>query len=420
MDFWLVNPFDPLPSDRGVRRMRYQMLVTELLRRGHSVTWVSSDFWHWRKAYRQPDSLNDLPAGLQIVLLPTRRYQGNISINRLINHAQYCVRLRQWMERSAPPDGIIVSYPLPEAALDCLHYGRKHGVPVLVDVQDTWPDIFLEILPPGLRWVGRGLLGKMFQQSRQVFQLAEHCVAVSQNYLRFALARRKGRPFAFSQVYPLGFDPADIDGDDSRTLADLTTRGFTPETINFSFVGTLGVTYDIACLIKAAQIIAQHEPRVRFFIAGEGPRKAEWQALAASLGLQNLIFLGFLNAAQMRTLLSHSFAGLITTRNNLHSIPNKPLEYMAFGLPLINSLKGEFGQLVDGEPLGVSYEAENVASLVQAIRRLLDDPGFANTCRQHVREVFAQRFSAKAIYPAYVDDLEQICAPEARLLGLGR
>lgn len=415
MHLWLVNPFDPLPSDRGVRPMRYQMLVAELLRRGHTVTWICSDFLHIPKVYRQPATRETLPAGLEVVAIHTCSYRKNISLARVINHAQYSAGVRQWMARNTPPDGIVVSYPLPETALDCLHYGRAHDVPVVVDVQDQWPDGFVELLPRQLHWAGRLLLTRMFQQSRQVFNLAEHCVAVSQHYLRYAESLRAGKPFASGKVYYLGYDPVTV-SNDSQALADLTGRGFTPETINFTFIGTLGTSYDIECLIKAAQVIERDAPQVRFFIAGDGPMKEQWQAQVARLGLRNVGFLGFLNATQLQALLSHSFAGLVTFRKNRQSIHNKPNEYMAFGLPLISSLQGEFAHLVNNEPLGVSYEAGDVASLVQAIRRLLDDPAFVDRCRQRVRQVFAERFSSRKIYPAYVADLEQICAPRGQLL----
>jgi len=415
LHLWLVNPFDPLPSDRGVRPMRYQMLVAELLRRGHTVTWICSDFLHIPKVYRQPATREHLPAGLEVVAIHTRSYRKNISLARVINHAQYSAGVRQWMARNTPPDGIVVSYPLPETALDCLHYGRAHGVPVVVDVQDQWPDAFLEFLPQKLHRAGRLLLSNMFQQARQVFNLAEHCVTVSQHYLRYAESLRDGKPFASSKVYYLGYDPVNVTND-SQALADLAGRGFTPETINFTFIGTLGTSYDIDCVIKAAQIIERDTPQARFFIAGDGPMNEQWQAQVARLGLRNVGFLGFLNATQLQALLSHSFAGLVTIRKNRQSIQNKPNEYMAFGLPLISSLQGEFAQLVDNEPLGVSYEAEDVASLVQAIRRLLDDRAFVDRCRQRVRQVFTERFSARAIYPAYVADLEQICAPSGQLL----
>lgn len=421
MHLWLVNPFDPLPSDHGSRHMRYQMLVAELLRRRHQVTWISADFMHTLKAYRRAPRPEQLPEGLQVALLPTSRYRWNIGPGRLIHHAQYCARLRRWMERSAPPDGIVVSYPLPEAARDCLRYGHQMGVPVVVDVQDRWPDAFLDILPPQLHWLGRGLLTPMYQQSREVFQQTTQCVTVSQHYLEWAQACRGPQAFDVGRVYYLGYDPTDRDGtDDEASMAELLARGFTPETTNFSFIGTLGVSYDIACLIKAARYIAAEQPQVRFMIAGDGPRRARWQAMATQLGLKNVIFLGFLKTGPLRTMLHHSFAGLITIRTNRQSVQNKPGEYMAFGLPLISSLEGEFAQLVDQEPLGVSYRAEDVDSLTGAIRRLLDAPTFAEACRQRVRQLFAERFSAEAIYPAYVDDLEQICMPTTAERELGR
>lgn len=412
MQFWLVNPFDPLPSDQGVRPMRYQMLVAELLRRGHTVTWLCSDFLHIPKVYRRTDTLRDLPRGLRAVLIHTRPYRKNVSLARLLNHHEYVVAVRRWMDRNPPPDGIIVSYPLPDAALDCLRYGRAHGVPVVVDVQDVWPDEFLSLAPRRLRWATRLALTPMFRQSRQVFTLAENCIAVSQHYLR-VVTERRGAPFPYSQVYYLGYEPSVADGDEDEGLPDLLARGFTPDTTNIVFVGTLGTTYDIDTLLEAARVIASESPRVRFFLAGEGPMRETWEAKARALGLQNVTFLGFLNVTQLRALLAHSFAGLVTIRGNLYSIPNKPNEYMAFGLPLISSLKGELQRLIDRESLGASYEAQNVPSLVSALRRLIDDPDFAALCRQRVRQVFAERFSARSVYPAYVNDLERICASRA-------
>ncbi len=409
MHFWLVNPFDPLPSDQGVRPMRYQMLVAELLRRGHTVTWLSSDFLHIPKVYRRTETLADLPDGLRAVLFHTRPYRKNVSLARLRNHHEYAVAVRRWMDRNPPPDGIIVSYPLPDAALDCLRYGRAHGVPVVVDVQDIWPDEFLSLAPRRLRWAARLALTPMFRRSREVFTLAENCVAVSQHYLR-VVTRRRDAPFPYSRVYYLGYDPDIVEGDDNEGLPDLLARGFTLDTTNIVFVGTLGTTYDINTLLEAAQVIASESPRVRFFLAGEGPMRETWEAKARALGLQNVTFLGFLNVTRLRALLAHSFAGLVALRGNLHSIPNKPNEYMAFGLPLISSMKGELQHLVDSEPLGVSYEAQNVPSLVSALRRLIEDSDFAALCRQRVRQVFAERFSARSVYPAYAGDLERICA----------
>jgi glycosyltransferase involved in cell wall biosynthesis len=416
MHIWLVNPFDPLPHEYESRPMRYQMLATELLRRGHRVTWLSSNFAHARKAYRQPVTPTRSPSGLLVQLLPTPRYRRNIGPGRLRNHAHYCAQLRHWMQTNPPPDGIVVSYPLPEAALDCLRYGRQQGVPVVVDVQDMWPDTFLEILPPWLHWAGRSFLSRMYRQSHQVFQQAAHCVAVSEHYQAFAAARRGQRPIRLERVHYLGYESADSAGDEAQALQTLQARNFTPATINFSFVGTLGVTYDIACVIEAAQRLQHTAPQVRFVIAGDGPQRLAWQAEAARRGLGNLVFLGFLNTIQLRALLRHSFAGLVTIRHNRHSIPNKPAEYMAFGLPLVNSLEGEFARLVNNEPLGVSYVAEDASSLTQAIQRLLGDPAFTERCRQRVGQAFATRFSARAIYPAYADDLEQICMPAGQLL----
>jgi glycosyltransferase involved in cell wall biosynthesis len=402
VNVWLINPFDPLPSEPAYRPMRYQMLAGELRRRGHHVTWVSSAYSHIAKAYR-----GDAPeqAGLSTVLIHTSPYRRHISLARWVNHAQYARRLSAWMERQHElPAGIVVSYPLPAAARACLAFGRRHSIPVVVDVQDPWPDVLLEMLPAGLRGPARLPLAGMVRTARQVFRDADSCVTVSRRYMGHAQGYRGAAPFPYSRIYYLGYDRPDAAG---RAADALTLE---PGALNLTFVGMLGASYDITTLLRAAQTVERANSRVRFLIAGDGPLRQGWEAEAARLGLRSVRFLGYVRAAQLPQLLGASYAGLATYRLNRESVQNKPIEYLAYSLPLISSLRGEFGALAEAEGLGVSYEAGDAASLATAIGRLIGDPALAAACRERAAAVFAERFAARAIYPRYAADLEALFA----------
>lgn len=403
MKLWLVNPFDPLPSESAYRPMRYQMLAGELRRRGHHVTWVSSAYSHIAKAYR---TAAPVQAGLSTVLLHTPPYRRHLGLARWINHVQYARRLAAWMERQRElPAGIIVSYPLPAAARACLEFGRRRSIPVVVDVQDPWPDVLFEMLPAGLQGAARLPMAGMVHTAHQVFRGAESCVSVSRRYMGHAQGYRGATPFSYSRVYYLGYERATTGAGhvaDALPLED--------GTINLTFVGTLGASYDLTTLLRAAQIIERSDSRVRFLIAGDGPLRQTWEAEAARLGLRSVRFLGYVRAAQLPQLLGASYAGLATYRLNRESVQNKPIEYLAYGLPLVSSLRGEFGALAEAEGLGVSYEAGDAASLATAVGRLVGDPGLAARCRERAGAVFAERFAAQAIYPRYAADLEALFA----------
>jgi len=385
--------------------MRCGLLARELLSRRHSVTWVSSNFFHFTKSYRYSDPLNSLPRGLQIVLLRTTPYHKNVSIFRLINHQQYCVRLKRWMESNPVPEGIIVTYPLLYAAWLCLEFGKSKGIPVVVDIQDIWPEVFLTAFPKRLRGLARILLVGQFRQGKKIFRLADNCTAVSRYYLQYGESL-KGTKFSYSQVYYLGYQPSSSDSD-QLGLELLKVSGFEPSDVNFTFVGMLGSSYDISCVIRAARIIRSSYPSVKFIIAGDGPLKAQWQREAQ--GLDNVRFIGFVDSSRLGALLRHSFAGLVTYISGaLQSIPNKPIEYVAYGLPVVNSLSGEFAELIENKRIGISYVPGNVESLIVAIKTFLDNPIFVSECRKNVQEVFAQLFSAQNIYPRFANDLEHL------------
>lgn len=403
MNVWLVNPFDPLPSEAAYRPMRYQMLARELQQRGHHVTWVSSAYSHIAKAYRAaaPEQ-----AGLSTVLLHTSPYRRHIGLARWVNHTQYARRLAAWMGRQRTlPAGIIVSYPLPGAARACLEFGRRHGVPVVVDVQDPWPDVLFEMLPAGLQGAARLPMAGMVRTARQVFRDAESCVTVSRRYMGHAQGYRGAAPFPYSQVYYLGYERAAMGAGHAADALPLEAGA-----INLTFVGTLGASYDLSTLLRAAQIVERADRRVRFLIAGDGPLRQTWEAEAARLGLRSVRFLGYVRAAQLPHLLGASYAGLATYRLNRESVQNKPIEYLAYGLPLVSSLRGEFGTLAEAEGLGVSYEAGDAGSLANAIGSLVGDPALAVACRERAGRVFAERFAAQSIYPRYADDLEALFA----------
>lgn len=63
--------------------------------------------------------------------------------------------------------------------------------------------------------------------------------------------------------------------------------------------------YDIPTFIRAAKIIYQARPDVRFYLGGRGPEKDNLEALVTELGLQDVIhFLGFVDNNELPQLLS--------------------------------------------------------------------------------------------------------------------
>jgi glycosyltransferase involved in cell wall biosynthesis len=143
-----------------------------------------------------------------------------------------------------------------------------------------------------------------------------------------------------------------------------------------------------------------------FVICGDGERAAEWRERAANL--PNMSFTGWLAQDDMRAALAGADLGLAAYANQApQGLPNKIIEYLAAGLPVLSSLKGEAEQLLARESCGVTYEADNATSLHSALL-LFASPDTRATHARNARRAFETDFQAETVYAALATFLTQL------------
>ncbi|MGB9881093.1 MAG: glycosyltransferase, partial [Anaerolineae bacterium] len=213
------------------------------------------------------------------------------------------------------------------------------------------------------------------------------------------------------RVFPLGYDESSVlefSGDDS--FGDEIRRRFSipNNSLVLCFSGTMGLSYDLETVIDAARLLQNKgEDRVRIVIAGDGDAAARLRKRAEGLG--SVVLTGWLGLRELWGLLRTSSIGLAPYVNDtLQTLPNKIFEYMAAGLPILSSLKGECEQMLRDEGIGLSYQAGDAESLADAIQRLLKDPAVVAGMAERARKLFQSRFSAQVVYPVYAQYLEEI------------
>src|SRR5439155_3622177 len=89
------------------------------------------------------------------------------------------------------------------------------------------------------------------------------------------------------------------------------------------------------------------------------------------------------------------------------SYPNKAIEYLSAGLPVVSSLDGEIGQLLREHRAGIVYDSGS--DLVQKIRALYEDRLALHRLSDNARALYAQEFDADKVYGAFAAHLEAIC-----------
>ena len=410
MRIWITEIAEPLPLTPGRRLMRAGLIAEALAAAGHEVTWWTSTFDHVAKAHRpRSDDTYVMASNYEIELLHASAYSTNHSFARMRHHRQIAAAFALRATGAPAPDLVYCCIPTLEVTDAALRYARPRDIPLVVDVRDLWPDVFVDAVPGGLRLLARAALHGEFTRATRIFRQATAIVAISEKYLEWAL-RYADRPLGrWDRVFPHGYPTETITPEElERARQQLLTMGVDPGRIVCTFVGTFGHSYDFAPVIETARRLSEAgDQRVMFVFAGEGERDSEWRALAS--GLTNVVFTGWLSASGIQALMGMSSVGLAAYRDGApQGLPNKIFEFLSVGLPILSSLSGEAEELLNEAGCGLTYSAREPASFAVALERLVADPSIRNEMSRRAQAEFEETFRADYVYPALVRHLEEL------------
>lgn len=409
---WIVNPFDPVPGD-PVRPGRYAWICEQLAAAGHEVTWWSSDFFHVLKQRRGRGWEERRPAAtVRIVFVPTLAYARNISVRRLYSHFLYARQLPRAFAAATPPDLIITSFPPIGSSRKVVEFAHARGVPVVVDVQDLWPDAFDLAFPKPLRRLFPLALPALKASVRRACEGADAVMGVSQAYVDHGM-RHARKPLP-SLVLPLGVDLKAFDGQ-----AGGATNGSQRERWA-AYAGTVGRAYDLRALAEAAALERKAGSRTMFRVMGDGPDLPRLRRWTVRMGLDNMTFHGRLALPEMASMLRRSMVGLHCVAAGWPpSLTNKLFDYLAAGLPIVNSVPGEADELLRTEGVGVTYPAGDAHGLHEALQSVLNDPARWSAMSARARQLAIERFDRHRLYARlepFLDALLRSVAPRARAM----
>ena len=154
------------------------------------------------------------------------------------------------------------------------------------------------------------------------------------------------------------------------------------------YIGTHGMAHALETLIEAADRLRAHPDGadIRLLLLGDGARKADLQAQAQRMGLDNVVFVDTVTkdeVARYWSLLDVSVIHLRRTELFTTVIPSKLFECMGMGIPVLHGVAGESADIVLQEGVGEVFEPENVDQLVESLLRLKADPALLQQYREH-------------------------------------
>lgn len=419
LKIWILQTGEPLHIDGvNVRPMRAMNLSNALVAAGHKVVLWSSAFYHQEKRHRSRSAKRVTVSGhLEIRLIPSRGYRGNISLGRLIDHVQLAFNLKTMLKRETSlPDAAFIGFPPIETAAVLTRWLSRHGVPSLLDVKDQWPSLFLESVPASLHPLGRAVLSPYFYFARRAMRDATGISSMSNDYLDWVSTVAGRKQTESDGVFPL----TSPEGKVSSPQLEEASRWWDAHGVvndgrtRICFVGSHSPAFDFNPVKEAAKKALEGKNDFEFVLCGDGGSSAELRTMMA--GLQNVHFPGWIDRPKIEALAERSHAALapyLNIENFTRNIPNKIVDALSLGLPILSPLQGEVARLINDHGVGLRYGTDSGKDLYECIQVLVKDPKLHLDMSQRARQLYAERFSFDMVYGGLVKHLEKLASSHA-------
>jgi glycosyltransferase involved in cell wall biosynthesis len=185
------------------------------------------------------------------------------------------------------------------------------------------------------------------------------------------------------------------------------------------YSGNAGIVHDFADILDAMRQL-RDDPRMYFLFVGDGPRRREIEAYAATHGLTNFEYRPYMPREQVGDALAVADAHLVSLRQPFVgiSVPGKLYGIMAAGRPalFVGPARCETADTIREAACGTIVDPADGAGasrIVAAIDAWVRDPASARAAGERGRAAFRARYAAAGNCEAFERVIRAAWAPRA-------
>jgi len=250
----------------------------------------------------------------------------------------------------------------------------------------------------------------MFGMVREACDGAAAIIGVTPEYVAWGRRYAGRAATVWDRDFPMGYQRIELPNEEYKdALEKWYARGVAKDEFIICFFGTIGRQFDLDTVIGAARMLQGGGRRFRFVLCGNGDRLTQFRRKAKDC--PEVLFPGWVDRADIGALMSLSEAGLAPYDNKPNftmNLPNKPVEYLSAGLPVVSSLSGVLAKLISENRCGITYEAGSPDSLAEALVRLYDDRDALGVMSRNALALYDRSFVAERVYGELIGHLWRI------------
>ncbi len=357
---FLTQWFDPEPSPiSGLGLVRY------LRDQGHDVHVVTTfPNYPGGKIYpgykNRPRTVEQFEPGITITRTAVLPSHDTSALKRVLTYLSFATTAALLgLPRGVTFDVIYAYQGQATIGIPALAAKRRYHAPVLLHVQDFWPDTVTKsgFLPKKLeryvdaplRWLCRAMYSRM-----------DRTIGLSPGMTELLKANR-ANPEQASTVYNWAEEELFLPETWEPTPED--------QVVSVLYAGNIGPFQRLDIAVRAAVLAAERAPQLRLDIVGGGPDEPNVRALIEQLGAKNVTLLDFQPYASMPKMNHEADALLVCLDDHEFFngiVPSKVQVGLAAGRPMIGALAGDARSLLDRSDGAVTCAPGNVEALADA------------------------------------------------------
>lgn len=399
MNILIIAHFLQTPSEKGNSRFNY---IANILGKDDklNVELITTNFSHKYKRHRNIENEKIDKLNYKLTMLEEPGYKKNVSLRRFYSHFVFSKNLKKYLQNiNEKPDVIYCSVPSLDVAKEAARFAKKENIRFIIDVQDLWPEAFKMVF--NIPIISDIIFYPLKNKANYIYKSADDIVAVSKTYVDRAC--KVNRQAKKKCVVFLGTDLEEFDSFRKENEKNKTNK------IKLVYIGTLGHSYDIKCVIDSIEILKnKYEKDVEFIIIGGGPLKEEFEQYNIEKKT-DCKFLGRLPYAEMVSKLCLCDIAVNPIKgNSAASIINKVGDYAAAGLPVINTQESEeYRELVEKYDIGFNCENGNSEDIAKRINELIENRELMIIKGNNNRRLAEEKFNRKITYQKIINLIKE-------------
>jgi hypothetical protein len=318
--------------------MRLKPIRDFLVSKGYKVTVFLSDYDHISK--QRINKKNN-----ECCYIRTPEYKKNISVSRILSHLTFAKRIKERIN-TIKPDLLYVLTPPNSLANVASQYKKKHpGTRFIIDIIDLWPESMpfgkIKKLLPLSFWVR--LRDNAIKTSDYVFT---ECNLYKKKLSHVLDLNRTSTLYLFKNQT-----------DEEKLLIRHLIEKYNDEkrtkSLRFAYLGSMNSILDIEGICAVIKNCIHDGYACELYAIGDGNSRLAFEDAVRKLGCETYFYGALFDEKEkIKILTPCDFAFNMMKGSVSVGLTIKSLDYLSYGLPLINNIKGDTWAMIKKYKLG--------------------------------------------------------------------